>query len=82
MSASAPFRKRPFCFRALPFCAHPGRVILLAGQLDLVTFRVREPHHVFVQDLSQLKAVYPRWQSFLANTSQQFFWTADFETAR
>ena len=23
---------------------------------------------VFVQDLSQLKAVYPRWQSFLANT--------------
>jgi len=22
---------------------------------------------VFVQDLSQLKAVYPRWQSFLAN---------------
>ena len=24
---------------------------------------------LFVQDLSQLKAVYPRWQSFLANTS-------------
>jgi type IV secretion system protein VirD4 len=37
---------------------------------------------VFVQDLSQLKAVYPRWQSFLANTSQQFFGTADFDTAR
>ena len=37
---------------------------------------------VFVQDLSQLKAVYPRWQSFLANTSQQFFGTADLDTAR
>ena len=36
---------------------------------------------LFVQDLSQLKAVYPRWQSFLANTSQQFFGTADFDTA-
>ena len=28
--------------------------------------------------LSQLKAVYPRWQSFRANTSQQFFCTADY----
>ena len=28
---------------------------------------------LFVQDLSQLKAVYPRWQSFMANTTQQFF---------
>lgn len=37
---------------------------------------------LFVQDLSQLKAVYPRWQSFLANTAQQFFGTADFDTAR
>jgi type IV secretion system protein VirD4 len=37
---------------------------------------------VFVQDLSQLKAVYPRWQSFLANSSQQFFGTADYDTAR
>ena len=25
---------------------------------------------LFVQDLSQLKAVYPRWQSFLANTGR------------
>jgi type IV secretory pathway TraG/TraD family ATPase VirD4 len=37
---------------------------------------------VFVQDLSQIKAVYPRWQSFLANTAQQFFGTADYDTAR
>ncbi len=37
---------------------------------------------IFVQDLSQLKAVYPRWQSFLANATQQFFGTADYDTAR
>lgn len=36
---------------------------------------------LLVQDLSQLKAVYPRWQSFLANTSQQYFGTADYDTA-
>lgn len=36
---------------------------------------------LFVQDLSQLKAVYPRWQSFLANTSQQYFGIADYDTA-
>jgi type IV secretion system protein VirD4 len=35
---------------------------------------------LFVQDLSQLKAVYPRWQSFLANTTQQYFGTADYDT--
>jgi type IV secretory pathway TraG/TraD family ATPase VirD4 len=34
-----------------------------------------------VQDLSQLKAVYPRWQSFLANTTQQYYGTADYDTA-
>jgi type IV secretory pathway TraG/TraD family ATPase VirD4 len=37
---------------------------------------------LFVQDLSQLKSVYPRWQSFLANTTQQYFGTADYDTAR
>jgi len=37
---------------------------------------------LFVQDLSQLKAVYPRWQSFIANTTRQFFGTADYDTAR
>ena len=37
---------------------------------------------LLVQDLSQLRAVYPRWQSFLANSSQQFFGTADCDTAR
>jgi type IV secretory pathway TraG/TraD family ATPase VirD4 len=37
---------------------------------------------LFVQDLSQLKAVYPRWQSFMANTTQQFFGTGDYDTAK
>jgi type IV secretory pathway TraG/TraD family ATPase VirD4 len=37
---------------------------------------------IFVQDLSQLKGVYPKWQTFLANTAKQFFGTADLDTAR
>ena len=37
---------------------------------------------LFVQDLSQLKGVYPKWQTFLANSAKQFFGTADFETAK
>ena len=37
---------------------------------------------LFVQDLSQLKAVYPRWQSFIANTTLQVFGTADYDTAK
>lgn len=37
---------------------------------------------LFVQDLSQLKGVYPKWQTFLANSAKQFFGTADFDTAK
>jgi type IV secretion system protein VirD4 len=37
---------------------------------------------LFVQDLSQLKGVYPKWQSFLANAAKQFFGTADYDTAK
>jgi len=37
---------------------------------------------VLVQDLSQLKEVYPKWQTFLANSAKQFFGTADYETAK
>jgi len=37
---------------------------------------------LFVQDLSQLKAVYPRWQSFIANCTQQYFGTNDIDTAK
>lgn len=36
----------------------------------------------FVQDLSQLRAVYPKWQTLLANAAKQLFGTADFDTAR
>ena len=35
-----------------------------------------------VQDLSQLKAVYPKWETFLANTALQAFGTQDQFTAR
>ena len=37
---------------------------------------------LFVQDLSQLKGVYPKWQTFLANSAKQFYGTADFESAK
>lgn len=37
---------------------------------------------LFVQDLSQLKGVYPKWQTFLANSAKQFYGTSDFETAK
>jgi type IV secretory pathway TraG/TraD family ATPase VirD4 len=37
---------------------------------------------VFLQDLSQLKGVYPRWQTFLANSAKVFFGTDDFDTAK
>lgn len=37
---------------------------------------------LFVQDLSHLKGVYPKWQTFLANSAKQFYGTADYETAK
>lgn len=37
---------------------------------------------VFLQDLSQLKGVYPRWQTFMANSAKVFFGTDDFDTAK
>lgn len=37
---------------------------------------------IFLQDLSQLKAVYPKWQTFLANSAKQFFAVSDYDTAR
>lgn len=37
---------------------------------------------VFIQDLSQLKAVYPRWQTFLANSAKVFFGVDDHDTAK
>jgi type IV secretion system protein VirD4 len=37
---------------------------------------------LFIQDLSQLKGVYPKWQTFLANSAKQFFGTADLDTAK
>lgn len=37
---------------------------------------------VFLQDLSQLKGVYPRWQTFMANSAKVFFGTDDYDTAK
>lgn len=38
--------------------------------------------HVYVQDLSQLKGIYAKWQTFLANSTRLFFGCADFDTAK
>lgn len=37
---------------------------------------------VFIQDLSQLKGTYPKWQTFLANSAKVFFGTDDYDTAK
>jgi type IV secretion system protein VirD4 len=37
---------------------------------------------LLVQDLSQLRGVYTKWESFLANTALQAFGTQDMQTAR
>ncbi len=37
---------------------------------------------LFVQDLGQLKPVYPKWQSIMANTAKHVFGTADLDTAK
>ncbi|MGS0943773.1 type IV secretory system conjugative DNA transfer family protein (plasmid) [Pseudomonas luteola] len=37
---------------------------------------------VYVQELSQLKNVYPRWQTFLANSAKVFFGVDDLDTAK
>jgi len=36
----------------------------------------------FIQDISQLKAVYPKWQGFFGNCAQQYFGTQDIDTAK
>jgi len=36
---------------------------------------------IFVQDLSQLQGVYDKWQTFLANSTRQFFGCTDIDTA-
>ena len=37
---------------------------------------------LFIQDLSQLKGVYPKWQTFLANSAKTFYGIADIDTAK
>ena len=38
--------------------------------------------HIYIQDLSQLRGIYAKWQTFLANASRLFFGCADFDTAK
>ena len=37
---------------------------------------------IYIQDLSQLKGIYRKWQSFLANAAKEFYGTADIDTAK
>lgn len=37
---------------------------------------------IFVQDLSQLKGIYKKWQTFLANSTRLFYGCADIDTAK
>ena len=37
---------------------------------------------LFFQDLGQLKPVYAKWQSIMANAAKHYYGTADFETAK
>lgn len=38
--------------------------------------------HAYVQDLSQLKGMYAKWQTFLANSTRLFFGCNDYDTAK
>ncbi|MGH6680161.1 MAG: TraM recognition domain-containing protein [Bradyrhizobium sp.] len=58
-----------------------GRMDRLADSITLLRGSDRRLW-LFVQDLSQLKTVCPRRVSFMANTTHQFFGTADYDTAR
>lgn len=61
--------------------AQLGRMTLLEDSLSLIR-GYGASYWFIIQDLSQLKAVYTKWQTFLANTTKQFFATADYDTAK
>ena len=61
--------------------AQLGRIAAIEDGISLVR-GYGAAFWIFVQDLSQLRGVYPKWQTFLANSAKQFFGTADFDTAR
>lgn len=61
--------------------AQLGRMTILEDTLSLIR-GYGASYWFIIQDLSQLKAVYTKWQTFLANTTKQFFATSDYDTAK
>lgn len=61
--------------------AQLGRMTILEDTLSLIR-GYGASYWFIIQDLSQLKAVYEKWQTFLANTTKQFFSTSDYDTAK
>lgn len=61
--------------------AQLGRMSLLEDSLSLIR-GYGASYWFIIQDLSQLKSVYQKWQTFLANTTKQFFSTSDYDTAK
>jgi len=61
--------------------AQLGKMKMIEDTLSLIR-GYGASYWFIIQDLSQLKAVYQKWQTFLANTSKQFFQTADHDTAK
>jgi type IV secretion system protein VirD4 len=61
--------------------AQLGKMTIIEDTLSLI--RGYGAYYWFIiQDLSQLKAVYKKWQTFLSNTTKQFFATSDYDTAK
>ncbi|MCH5146355.1 type IV secretory system conjugative DNA transfer family protein [Desulfovibrio sp. UIB00] len=61
--------------------AQLGHMALIENAISLVS-GYGAAFWLFVQDLSQLKGVYKKWQTFLANSARQFFGTTDYDTAK
>ena len=61
--------------------AQLGRMTILEVSLSLIR-GYGASYWFFIHDLSRFKAVYQKWQTFLANTTKQFFSTADYDTAK
>jgi type IV secretion system protein VirD4 len=61
--------------------AQLGRMSMLEDAISLVR-GYGVSFWIFVQDISQLRGVYPKWQTFTANAAKQFFGTADYDTAK
>ncbi len=61
--------------------AQLGRMTMIEDAISLVR-GYGVAFWIFVQDISQLKGTYKKWQTFTANTAKVFFGTADIDTAK